>query len=423
MSPMFQSLNLYHQLANHKLFNKRIKFGLKRIKLALFKLDHPEKKLNNVISVLGESGKFTTLFSLKSFIEANGQTVSTYISPSIQDIRERFYMGKRYLTYKEIKDTIKKIEKLKIPLTVYEVLTLVYVLNASKQNVDYFCIETGALWKHDCSNLFDFPIAQIVTNINLQHKIFLKKKTLDEIIKEDVGYLSNFTNIYIGKQTPYVLKKVKGYLKKNQSNIHYPNSWRIIKKKSIYFYQDKKTRIKLNAINVHSKGMFENIGHAIKIALDLKISKKVIEKTLPNLAFPGRFNYLKSGKIKKILHKNEMIMIDGAHAPADAKNLYDYLKKIKLPKYGIWSMTKNKEPDLFIKEFKNIFRKIITIPIENESGSESASKLNKVAIKNKINSEECKNFSEALKRISSDEKKIIVCFGSLYNCGNILNKN
>ena len=33
------------------------------------------------------------------------------------------------------------------------------------------------------------------------------------------------------------------------------------------------------------------------------------------------------------------------------------------------------------------------------------------------------NFSEALKKISSKEKKLIVCFGSLYNCGNILNKN
>ena len=423
MSLMSKSLNLYRQLANHKLFNKRIKFGLKRIKLALSKLDHPEKKLNNVISVLGESGKFTTLFSLKSFIEANGQTVSTYISPSIQDIRERFYMGKRYLTYKEIKDTIKKIEKLKIPLTIYEVLTLVYVLNASKQNVDYFCIETGALWKHDCSNLFDFPLAQVVTNINLQHKIFLKKKTLDEIIKEDVGYLNNFTNIYIGKQTPYVLKKVKGYLKKNLSNIHYPNSWRIIKKKSIYFYQDKKTKIKLNATNVHSKGMFENIGHAIKIALDLKISKKVIEKTLPNLSFPGRFNYLKKGKIKKMLHRNEMIMIDGAHAPADAKNLYNYLKTIKLPKYGIWSMTKNKEPDLFIKELKNVFQKIITMPIENEQSSVSAKELNEIAIKNKINSEIADNFKDALKKISSKEKKLLIVFGSLYNSGNILNKN
>ena len=72
-----------------------------------------------------------------------------------------------------------------------------YVINASRHNVDYNLIETGALWKHDCSNIFDFPLPQIVTNINLQHKIFLKKKTLNEIIKEDVGYLNNFTNIYI----------------------------------------------------------------------------------------------------------------------------------------------------------------------------------------------------------------------------------
>ena len=414
---------IYNQLANHKLFNKRIKFGLKRIKLALSKLNYPEKKLNNVISILGESGKFTTLFSLKSFIEANGQTVSTYISPSIQDIRERFYMGKRYLTHKEIKNTIKEVERLKIPLTIYEVLTLIYVINASKQNVDYHLIETGALWKHDCGNIFDFPLAQIVVNINLQHKIFLKKKTLDEIIQEDVGYLNNFTNIYIGKQTPYVLKKIRGHLKKNKSNINYPNNWSLIKKNNIYFYQDKKNKIKLNTKNVYSKGMFENVGHAIKIALDLKISKKVIEKTLPNLKFPGRFNYLKNGKIKKKLHKNESIMIDGAHAPADAKNLYNYLKRLKLPKYGIWAMTKNKEPDLFIKELKNIFHKIVTIPIENEKSSLTANQLNKIAIKNKINSEECKNLNDALKKISSNEKKIIVCFGSLYNCGNILNKN
>ena len=64
---MSRSINLYNQLANHKLFKKSVKFGLKRIKLALSLLGHPERKLNNVISVLGESGKFTTLFSLKGF--------------------------------------------------------------------------------------------------------------------------------------------------------------------------------------------------------------------------------------------------------------------------------------------------------------------------------------------------------------------
>ena len=107
-----QSINLYNQLASHKLFNKSINFDLKRIKLVLKKLGHPENKLNNVIQFLGSSGKFSTLFSLKSFIEANNQSVTSYISPSLKDIKERFWMKDRYLTHQEIKQSIKHLIKL-----------------------------------------------------------------------------------------------------------------------------------------------------------------------------------------------------------------------------------------------------------------------------------------------------------------------
>ena len=414
---------IYNQLANHKLFNKSVKFGLNRIKLALKLLGNPEKKLKNVIQVLGESGKFTTLYSLKSFIEANGQTTTMHISPSLKDIRERFYMGNDYLSHKEIKKTINQIEKLKIPLTVYECLTLVFILNASKLSTDYNIQETGALWRLDSNNIHDFPRLQICTNINKQHLNFLKKKTLDEVIKEDVGSLSNYTNIYIGKQSPNVLRKIKKYLNNNKSKIIYPNIWKLTKKSDQYYYQDRKFRIKLNTKNVYSKGMFENVCLAIKVALDLKIDKKTIQKTLPLLSFEGRFQYLNKGKIKNKLHKNEIIMIDGAHATADARNLAAYLKNIKIPKYGIWAMTKNKEPDLFIKQLKGVFKKIVIMPIENETNSVSVNKLYKIAVKNKFKAEKSNNFTEALKKISSKEKKLIVCFGSLYNCGNILNKN
>ena len=420
---MSQSINLYKQLANHKLFNKSVNFGLKRIKLALALLGHPEKKLKNVISVVGESGKFTTLFSLKSFIEASNQNVTTHISPSLRDIRERFYMGEKYLNHKEIKKTIKQIEKLNIPLTIFECLTLVYIINASKINVDYNIQETGALWRLDSNNIHDFPKVQICTNINKQHLNFLKRKTLDEVIKEDVGFLSDFTNIYIGKQSPNVLRKIKTHLKNNKSIIIYPNAWKLTKKSDQYYYQDRKYKIKLNTKNVYSKGMFENVCLAIKVALDLKIDKKTIQKTLPLLSFEGRFQYLNKGKIKNRLHKNEIIMIDGAHATADAQNLAAYLKNIKIPKYGIWAMTKNKEPDLFIKKLKGVFKKIVIMPIENETNSVSVNKLYKIAVKNKFKAEKSNNFTEALKKISSKEKKLIVCFGSLYNCGNILNKN
>tara|TARA_B100000674_G_scaffold444637_1_gene410376 strand:- start:83 stop:736 length:654 start_codon:yes stop_codon:yes gene_type:complete len=216
---------------------------------------------------------------------------------------------------------------------------------------------------------------------------------------------------------------IKKNLKKNISKIAYPNTWKLIKKKKHYFYQDKKNRIRLKTENIHSRGLLENLCHAIKIALDLKIDRSVIEKTIPHIIFEGRFQYLKNGKIKNKLHKNEQILLDGAHAETDAKNLANYLKDIKVPKYAVWAMMRNKEPDLFIKQFKGIFKKIITIPIENEKNCVSAKELKIIAKKNQFNVDQANNLEEAIKILSSSEKKLITCIGSLYNIGNILNKN
>ena len=72
---------------------------------------------------------------------------------------------------------------------------------------------------------------------------------------------------------------------------------------------------------------------------------------------------------------------------------------------------------------ETLFKKIVTMRIENEKNSLSANELQKISSINKINTITGKSFYDSLKKISSNEKKLIVCFGSLYNCGNILNKN
>ena len=420
---MSQSISLYNQLAKNKLFSKSVNFNLRRIKLVLQKLNHPEQKLKNVINIIGSDGKYSLLTSLKYFIEANNQKTSAYISPSLKDIRERFWMGNNFLSYKEIKKTIKIIEKQKINLTIFEALTVIFVINAAKKNNDYNLIEAGALFAKDSTNLFDFPKIQAVVNINKQHLNFLKKKTLNEVIYQKVGFLSNFTNIYIGKQKPLVLKKIKQLLKKNSSLIQYSNSRKLVKLNNIFFYKDKKIKIKLNTKYIHSKGLLENLCLAIKIALDLKINKKIIAKTIPKIKFEGRIDYIMKGKLTKKIYKNEKLLIDGCHSETSAKNLANYLRTLKVPIYGIWAMTKNKDPNRFIKQFNGIFKKIITIPIENESAALSNKLLLKIAKKNNYNSETSKSFEEALKKIKSKERKIICVFGSLYLCGNILNKN
>ena len=131
----------------------------------------------------------------------------------------------------------------------------------------------------ETENLFDFPKIQICTNINKQHLNFLKKKTLDEVIKEEVGSLSNFLNIYIGKQSPNVLRKIKQLLIIIKVKLYIQTLGNY--KKINFFIKIETLKIKLNTKNVYSKGMFENVCLAIKIALDLDIDKHIIIKTIP----------------------------------------------------------------------------------------------------------------------------------------------
>jgi len=127
--------------------------------------------------------------------------------------------------------------------------------------------------------------------------------------------------------------------------------------------------------------------------------------------------------LRKYIQKNEKLLLDGAHSQTSAKNLYDYLKKINLPLYCVWAMQKNKFPKEFLKEFKGIFKKIVTVKIPDEPNSCTAQELMAIAIKQDYKVETATGIKEALKNISSKEKKMIVVMGSLYWCGSVLKEN
>ena len=107
---------------------------------------------------------------------------------------------------------------------------------------------------------------------------------------------------------------------------------------------------------------------------------------------------------------------------ASAENLYNYLKTLKEPIYGIWGMQKNKLPDQFIKSFKKIFKKLVTVPIPNEPNALSEVELKNIGQKH-MPTIAAKNVTSALKQISNNDKKTIVIFGSLYLIGDVLSKN
>ena len=417
---MKASQKFYQKLQKH--YSRRINLDLERIKKVLKKLNNPEDQLENVINIIGSDGKNSVLTSLKYFLEANNEKVNTFTSPHLYDVRHRFWLGNRFISLNEIKKYKKIIEQTKQKLTLFELLTCVYILAVSKRNLEsYNLIESGLLFKKDSTNLWSNPLAQVVTNINYQHQEWVNPKTIAEICKQKVGYLSENTKIYTGKQKSKTSKIIKNILKKNPSEKVAYGSWKIINKNKKKYYKDKKNLIYLYSKHINSDGLWENVGLAIKIALDLGVDIKTIKKTLTKIKFEGRVQFL-NGKLTRKLPRTR-ILVDGCHSDESTKNLASYLKKFKIPIYSIWGSLKNKNPNKLIKNFKGIFRKVVTIKIPDEPTAVTSFDLCKIAKKNGFEATTSKSIKDALKKISTKEKKIIVIFGSLYLVGHVLGMN
>jgi dihydrofolate synthase/folylpolyglutamate synthase len=415
------SIALYKNL--QKRYSRKINLDLERIQKVLTSLTFPHLELKNPINILGSDGKMSTLTSLKYFLEAHKKKLTTFTSPHLYDIRHRFWLKNKYISLKEIKKYTKLVESTGLTLTLFELLTCVYILAAKNQkNIDYNLIEAGLLFKKDSTNLWTEPKAQIITNINFQHQDWVKPKTLEEICRQKLDSISQNTTVYIGIQQPKTLKIIKNILKDNRSRKIYASCFKVKRVKDLYLYKDSKNTIYIKTKTIHSQGLINNLALAIKVALDFGVPKQTIIKTIPKIQFEGRVQYLTKGKFKKLLNSNEKLLIDGCHSVASALNLYNYLKTLKEPIYGIWGMQKNKLPNQFIKSFNKIFKKLITVPISNESNSFKADDLKKIG-KKYVSTSATNNIQNALKQISSKENKIIVIFGSLYLVGEVLSKN
>ena len=419
---MISSEIYYNKL--QKKYSRKINLDRKRIFKVLKKLKFPHLNLKKPINLIGSDGKYTTGINLLNFIEANKKNTTFFQSPHLVSVCHRFRLKKKFINLNQIQKYEDIIDKTRLKLTLFEALTMIYLLAANDQKkIDYNICEAGAGFEADSTNLWEVPEAQIITNINLQHLDLFKVKTLEEVVKIKVGYLSKNTKIYIGKQTPKVLKIIKKILKKNTSKITYPSTWKIIKSKNEYSYKDRKNTIPIKSRYIHSEGLLNNLGLAIKVALDFNIAQSIIKKTIPKINYEGRMQYIKKGKLRKYLNKNEELLLDGAHSNTSGKNLFNYLKTIKLPIYCVWGMQKNKVPDEFLKEFKGIFKKIITVKIPNEPNSCSAKQLMNIANDQNYNVEIAKGIKQALNTLSSKEKKLIVVMGSLYWVGSVLKEN
>ncbi len=405
---------------------------LRRIKRLLKDLNSPESKIENLIQVVGTNGKHSFCVSLREIIEEAGYTCNLNISPSLQRFNERYYFSGKYISDDELYKLLIEVEKVnrEKSISFHEIITAAWILHASRNKSDVNIMEAGALFRLDSSNVFKKNICSVVMPIGIDHRDFLKRGTIDEIVYEKCSHLLNGSKIIISEQKNNVIEKIKKNINENSSEkILFSKDYSYEKKSNGFVYKDKMGEINLPSPNLCGDFQISNISTSIATVRALNqfsITETHIRKAITKIRSVGRLQSITQGKLRKYVSKNNQILIDGAHNPLAAQTIIKYLetfdKKRKI--IMVLGMMANKEHKKFIQIFKNKIHSIITLDIPNQINFIGKDRLSKIALSCGVPSKTETSLKSAFKSIAKENgNATIFCTGSLYFVAEILNLN
>ena len=415
-----------------QLHPKSIDLSLSRIKRLLKDLNNPEKKIKNPIQVVGTNGKYSFCSSLKKIFETAGYKVNMNISPSIRKFNERYYLAGKNISDNELENLLLEVEEVNQgkSITFHEFICACFFLAASRNNSDVNILESGLFFRLDASNVLEKNIASVIMPIGIDHKDFLNKGTINEIVYEKCSHLLNNSKIIIAEQNKDVLNLIKKNISKNTSNkTFFKKNYSFVKKNNFFVFNDKLGKINLPLPSLLGDFQLSNISTAVATARVLdqfNISNAHIKKAIKKIEIEGRLQNITRGKLREYVSKKNQIIVDGAHNPMAAYAIKKYIKTLDKNKkvFMVLGMMANKEHEKFIKILKSSVYSITALDIPNQVNFIRKEKLKKIAQSLNIISNTENSVKIALKKISKQNNNaIIICTGSLYFVGEILNLN
>jgi dihydrofolate synthase/folylpolyglutamate synthase len=302
-----------------------IKLGLATIRNILKGLGNPQRTFAS-IHIAGTNGKGSIAAGIASILQYAGYRTGLYTSPHLIDFNERICINGKQISNKEVVtayQAVKKVHKGSREPTFFEFTTAMALYEFGRQQVDWAIIETGMGGRLDATNIIK-PAVSIISNISLEHKMYLGN-TIAQIAAEKGGIIKSKTPAITGARQDPALSVLKA----------------IAEDKSAPFYQyGKNFRVRRNPngsfnyyglSNVYKNLLTSLIGpHQITnaalvlAACEILAQNKRINLTESHLRF-GLQNTIWPGRLE-FVSESPLIILDGAHNLAAARNLANYLQ-------------------------------------------------------------------------------------------------
>lgn len=428
-----------------------VHLGLERIERLLSDLGNPHHRVP-IIHVTGTNGKGSVCAYLSAILTEAGYKVGRYTSPHLVDWTERIYINEQPISTTDLEQILQQVTaainpKLESP-TLFEVITAAAWLYFARSAVDIAVMEVGLGGRLDATNVCDRPLVSIITSISLEHWQNLGP-TVSDIAKEKAGILKQGCPAVIGN----LPKEAKEVVASRIKQLNCPAVWvepaeRKGENWAKYSYPkfdppqpplDKGGRTKEFPVPLFVRGAEggSSIEYPLPLLGDVQLinsaiaiaSLRILQQqgwNIPETAIQnGMAKTRWSGRLQWTTWHNHSILIDGAHNPAAAQALRQYIDTLEKPITWVMGI-------LATKDHKDIFEALlrpndelylVPVPDHTSADPEELANLAKTICPNL---KHCQTFTDLFSALDTvfesknNPETLVVLCGSLYLIGYFL---
>jgi dihydrofolate synthase / folylpolyglutamate synthase len=356
-----------------------VNLGLSRIQTLLTAIGSPHLAVP-IIHVAGTNGKGSVCAYLSSVLSAAGYTVGRYTSPHLVDWNERICINNLPIPTAVAISTLNRVIAAIDPTiptpTQFEIVTAAMWLYFAQSQVDIAVIEVGLGGRLDATNVCDKPLATIITSIDLEHWQQLGD-TITKITGEKAGILKPNCPAIIGTLPPDAVTVVTARV----TELNCPTTW---VKPAVATQNPNPTDETSLLLNSLPWVEFAGIKYPLVLLGEMQLTNSAIAIATTEILrqagwqisdeaiVTGMANTQWLGRIQWTTWRGDKLLIDGAHNPAAAIALRQYIDTLNTPISWVMGMLSTKSHREIFQALLRPGDRLYLVPVPDHSSADPA---------------------------------------------------
>lgn len=353
-------------------------FKLERVALALRNLGDPHRSFRSV-HIAGTNGKGSVAAMVHSMFWRGGYRVGLYTSPHLIDLRERIVVADSKhaaadaiaacyrIGEDEVVSYTQEIHAAAtvrgIPLTFFEVMTVMAFLHFARQQVDLAVIEVGLGGRLDATNVID-PEVAVITSIGLDHQEFLGE-SLAEIAAEKAGILKAGCPGVVGVVPKEALDVIEATARARGIPLaRLGKEFRVLEEPALSYEGSAglMADLEIGLRGSHQRG---NAAVALRVvemlAPQCPLPEEPIRLGLREVRWPGRLD---------VVRENPKIILDGAHNEEGMTALAEALPELVggRPVILLFAVMRDKRWQAMVEKVAPLVDGFVVVQVDEERG-------------------------------------------------------